>query len=450
MNNTFHNQANVLGAGLVGSLLSIFLARRGYDVTVFERRADSRKAGYVGGRSINLAMSRRGWKALERVGIAEQIRAVGLPMAGRMMHDRQGNLAYQAYGKADEAIFSVSRGGLNEALMNLAEAQGGIKFEFETSCEGYNLQTGEVSLSNPNKGNWTIQPELVFGTDGAFSALRHDLMRRPGFNYAQNYMPHGYKELTIPANADGSFKMNPDALHIWARGNFMLIALPNPSGDFTCTLFLPLEGEISFAKLNTDAEILAFFEAYFKDTLELIPNLLEDFRNNPTSTLITVHSSPWHYKNTVILGDAAHAIVPFYGQGMNCGFEDCTVLDDLMAAHGNDWDSIFKNFSTERIHNANAIGELAQRNFIEMRDKVADPNFLLWKKIAANLHQKFPTEFLPVYSMVSFSDIPYSECLKEDDAQARLAQAVLKIPNIQEVWDGEAVEQTFKEWLKTK
>lgn len=441
--------AIVVGAGLVGSLWAVFLARRGYNVKVFERRSDMRAAGYTGGKSINLAMSERGWKAIEQAGIREKIEKVAIAMPGRMMHSIAGDLAFQPYGKEGEAIYSVSRGGLNLELLNIADSFPNVEFFFDHRCADVDLNHPTITFEDlKTKEMKTIDAPLIFAADGAFSAVRHVLQRTDRFNYRQFYLDHGYKELNIPPNEDGSHRMDPSALHIWPRGNHMVIALPNADGSFTCTLFLPFEGEVSFEKLKTDADVLGFFQQYFPDAIPLMPTLLHDFWANPTASLVTVNCSPWQWQGRILLlGDAAHAIVPFYGQGMNAGFEDCTILDAMLDEMGGDWSKVIPAFAQSRVKDGNAIAELAQRNFVEMRDLVADPKFLLRKKIAADLHAKFPQEFLPVYSMVTFSNTPYHVALREDDAQNVLFREILNLDNVEAEWNGARVEQVFRDWL---
>lgn len=447
--------AIIVGAGLVGALWAVFLARRGYAVKVFERRPDMRAAGYQGGRSINLAMSVRGWKAIEQAGIREKIEQVAIPMPGRMMHAVTGELTFQPYGKAGEAIYSVSRGGLNLALLRIAADFPNVEFYFEHRCVDVDLQQPKITVEDLRTQEVkTLDAPLIFATDGAFSAVRYALQRTDRFDYTQQYLEHGYKELTIPAAThpdEGPFfpyRMNPGALHIWPRGNFMVIALPNADGSFTCTLFLPFEGEVSFDRLKTDDSVLDFFQSYFPDALTLMPTLLQDFRQNPVASLVTVKCKPWQWQNRILLlGDAAHAIVPFYGQGMNAGFEDCTILDALYEDYKGDWSQIIPAFARQRQPDADAIAELAQRNFLEMRDLVSDPRFLLRKKIAAQLHARHP-EFLPVYSMVTFGNTPYHLALQEEEAQNRLFAQILSLENIESEWDGPAVEAVFQVWRK--
>lgn len=443
----------VVGAGLVGSLFSILLAQRGYNVQVFERRSDMRKDGFVGGRSINLAMSNRGWRAMERAGIRSKIEENAIAMKGRMMHDLDGSLTFQPYGKKGQAIYSVSRGGLNLELINIADSFDNVCFQFNQKCQDIDLEEGMLSFEHTTTGTInTIKSPLIFGADGAFSAVRAAMQRKSRFNYSQQYLDYGYKELHIPPVPGGKFALDKNALHIWPRGNFMLIALPNPDGSFTCTLFLPFEGADAFENLQTDSQIEQFFKKYFSDALPLMPDLLADFNANPTSTLVTVRCAPWHFDHRVMLiGDASHAIVPFYGQGMNSGFEDCTLLDDLMAQYGDDWHTITKLFSDSRPIDTNAIADLAIRNFTEMRDLVADPQFLLRKKIAAHLHEQYPDAFVPLYSLVTFSHVPYGEALAEGQAQDALFGKILQLEGIEDNWQNNPrLEAVFQEWLSQK
>jgi kynurenine 3-monooxygenase len=456
------SKVTLVGAGLVGSLLSIFLAKKGHQVEVFERRPDYRKIGALGGRSINLALSDRGWRALKEAGIEQTIKDIALPMRGRMMHDVEGNLTFQSYGKESQAIYSVSRAILNETLMDVAEKEHNVKFNFNQRCEDVDIKEAKVTFENEEKGKnnerQTIKSDIIIGSDGAFSAVRGHMQRMPLFNYTQHYLPHGYKELHIPANEDGSHKLAPDALHIWPRHSFMLIALPNTDGSFTCTLFLPFESDKgskeAFEKLNTDKEIMEFFETHFADTIPLMPTLLEDFKQNPTSSLVTIRCSPWAYEgNVCLVGDASHAIVPFYGQGMNSGFEDCFYFNEFMEKHSSNeeinWKEMFKEFQEERIPNTNAIADLAIQNFIEMRDRVADPEFLLRKKIEAKLYEKFPTRWIPQYTMVTFSHLPYSYALNTGKKQEQIMNEIMKKENIETTWENlnweEIVEKLHKE-----
>lgn len=407
-------QTTILGAGLVGSLLAIHLAKRGYKVDIHERRPDMRLENIPAGRSINLAMSDRGWRGLEKVGLREEIEKIAIPMNGRMVHALDGSTNLQPYGKEGQAIYAVSRGVLNAALMNLAEQQDNVKIYFNERCTHVDLEKQFLHFENPRSDSYSEKSyELLFGADGAFSALRHSMQFLDRFNYSQSYIEHGYKELLIPADENGEHKMFKNALHIWPRKNFMLIALPNLDGSFTCTLFFQFDGAVSFSAIKTDNEIENFFREYFPDVMELMPAYKDDFKKNPTSSLVIVRCFPWQYKgNACLIGDAAHAIVPFFGQGMNCGFEDCTVLSELMDEHGDNWENILPQFENLRKPNADAIADLALNNFIEMRDLVADPHFLNKKKIEKMIATANPDKYISPYQMVSFSHIPYSEALK--------------------------------------
>jgi kynurenine 3-monooxygenase len=424
----------IIGAGLVGSLASIYLAKRGYEVSVYERRLDMRQHLIQGGRSINLALSNRGIRALEKVGLAEVLKQNAIPMHGRMIHDEQGTLNLQPYGKSGQFINSVSRGGLNMALMTEAEKQG-VEFHFEHRCLNVDFKETELTLQHFEAVKHK-QFDLIIGTDGAFSAVRGAMQITDRFDYSQNYIEHGYKELRIPASESGDYLLEPNALHIWPRESYMLIALPNPDKTFTCTLFLPFEGPASFNNLNSEDAILSFFEKNFPDALPLMPTLIEDFRDNATSSLVTIRCYPWVRNKTVLIGDASHGIVPFYGQGMNAGFEDCRVLDELLDEYQDKWKKVLPVFQETRKPDADAIAQLALDNFIEMRDKVADQEFILQKKIETRLHDLYPDRWIPLYTMVTFrDDIRYSDALATGKKQQAIMDDVLKIPDIQKNWE---------------
>lgn len=431
----------ILGAGLVGSLLAIYLSDRGYKVEVYERRADPRKKGYIGGRSINLALSDRGWQALTKAGIEQKIKDIAIPMRGRMMHDVKSNLTFQPYGKDGQAIYSVSRALLNIELINHAENQANVTFHFNQKCIEVDLDKKVITLENIENGEanseiYAVSADFIFGSDGAFSPVRLAMQKTDRFNYSQTYIDYGYKELTIPAAADGTYLLEKNALHIWPRGNFMLIALPNTDGSFTCTLFFPYEGEPSFATLNTDSEVLTFLQMQFPDIISLIPNITKEFATNPTSSLVMVKANPWVYRSdAALIGDAAHAIVPFYGQGMNAGFEDCYVLNEILEKNEDNWEISLQEYQESRRPDADAICELALNNFIEMRDLVGDPQFLLRKKIEAKINELYPEKWIPLYSMVTFSPkIRYSEALAIGKKQDKIMAEVMQIPDIQDTW----------------
>jgi len=417
----------IVGAGLAGSLLAISLARLGRTVEVYERRLDPRRKGFIGGRSINLALSIRGINALERVGLAERVLADAIPMRGRMMHGVTGGLTFQPYSKdPSDTINSVSRGGLNITLLDAAEACEGVTIRFGARCLDVDLENAAATFVDEQSGEeFTAQADALLGTDGAFSAVRGAMQKTDRFDYSQEYLEHGYKELTIPPGAGGEFAMAPHALHIWPRGGSMMIALPNQDHSFTCTLFWPYQGAHSFEAVQRREDILAFFERHYPDAVALMPTLVEDFETNPTSSLVTVRCWPWRVGRSLILGDAAHAIVPFYGQGMNCAFEDVAALADRLTASGFDIDEAFEEFQARRKPNAEAIADLALANFIEMRDKVGSRWFLLKKKGEKILHRLFPKAFLPLYNMVSFTTIPYAEAVARARGQAGTIKSAL-------------------------
>lgn len=423
-----------MGAGLVGSLLAIILRKRGYEVTLYERRQDMRSASISAGKSINLAMSARGWKALELAGLKEEMEPIAIPMYGRYLHQPDGNTAFQPYSRNNEAIYSVSRGELNRKLMTLAEKNGST-IHFEHRCTHVDVATNTLHFELPGKTQKVIQADLLFGADGAFSALRESYTHMNRVNCDQHYLEYGYKELTILPGKNGEWLMEKNALHIWPRGKYMMIALPNTDGTFTCTMFMPFEGEgMSFAKLNTEKDVTDLFDKQFADAKSLMPGLLEDFFTNPTSALITTHIFPWHYKDkSALIGDAAHAIVPFYGQGMNAGFEDCTVLSSLLSfgkkltmTNEDGWDEILKEYEVRRKPNGDAVAQLALLNFTEMRDKVADHKFLERKKIEKELGNRYPEQFVSVYEMVSFSHTPYNTAIQCIQAQDKLLQQIME------------------------
>ena len=428
----------IVGAGLVGSLLGIYLARRGHRVSIYERRPDMRKEKIVAGRSINLALSDRGIKALKEVGIAEEVLKIAIPMKGRRIHALQGDTVLQPYGKEGQFINSVSRGELNKKLMDLAEAKG-IKLYFNHRCAAIDWSKNEVQFETES-GTQKASADIIFGADGAYSAARlQHMLYHESFNYQQYYIDCGYKELAIPAGPGNRFQLDKHALHIWPRRDYMLIALPNMDGSFTCTLFFPLEGPLSFQNLDTGEKVKKFFEDNFPDFVPLIPDLEQQFFHNPTSSLVTVKCYPWVRQDKfALIGDAAHAIVPFFGQGMNCGFEDCSVLNSLLDEHGEDWKKVLSEFQRQRKPDADAIADLAINNFTEMRDKVADPKFLLQKKIEARLHELHPDKWIPAYSQVTFSPhIRYSEALRNSQRQETIMQEVMSRKNIEDKWQEE-------------
>jgi len=444
----------IIGAGLVGSLLGIYLSRRGQRVSIYERRGDMRKETMAAGRSINLALSDRGIKALQEVGIAAEVLEIAIPMSGRLIHHPDGSTVMQPYGKEGQAINSVSRGELNKKLMDLAEAQG-IELYFHHRCAAINWYANEVQFEmDDNAGDAkNISADIIFGADGAYSAARlQHMLNHSTFDYHQYYIDCGYKELSIPAGTNNSFLMEKHALHIWPRRDYMLIALPNLDGSFTCTLFFPFEGPLSFQNLDTEEKVTRFFRDNFNDIMPLIPDLVQQFFRNPTSSLVTVKCYPWTRGDRfALIGDAAHAIVPFFGQGMNCGFEDCSVLNNLLDEHGEDWKKVLNAYQQLRKPDADAIADLAVNNFTEMRDKVADPKFLLQKKIEARLHEKYPSKWIPAYSQVTFSPhIRYSEALRNSQRQEMIMQEVMRQKDLEQRWQDEGFLEQIVSMMEHK
>lgn len=414
----------IVGAGLCGSLLALRLGQRGYNVSVYEKRPDLRKVNISAGKSINLAFSDRGIKAMRLVGIQDKVVPLCIPMNGRMLHDKEGNTKLSNYsGRDHEYINSISRGGLNALLLDEAEALENVKLFFNKDCTSVDFEKTTANFYDyETKSEFIEDADIIIGTDGAGSVLRQSyyLEKKFLFSFSQNFLTHGYKELCILPNENGDFKTYKNALHIWPRGDFMLIALPNLDGSFTVTLFLSHgEGEFNFNNLTTPEIVTEFFNKEFPDALELMPNLIEDFFDNPTSALGTVKCSPWHYKgNTLLMGDAAHAIVPFYGQGMNASFEDVVVFDQVLDKHEGDWENVFKAYEKTRKKDTDAIADLAIDNFFEMRDHVANPIFQEKRKLEMDLEKHFPNEYSSKYSLVTFNEnIGYNEAMTRGRAQ---------------------------------
>ncbi|MEN9980332.1 MAG: hypothetical protein RL542_119 [Bacteroidota bacterium] len=437
----------VVGSGLVGSLLAIYLRKAGHTVHVYDRSPDIRQIEFSG-RSINLAMSNRGWKALDGVGVGDAVREIAIPMDKRAIH-LVDKLNFQPYGNEGEAIYSISRGLLNRKMIDLAE-DAGAEFFFEQRIWDVTLADATLHIGETERGAWQEKKyDMVFGADGAFSRIRHRMQRQSMFDYSQEFLKIGYKELNIPANPDGTHKLDPNSFHIWPRGEYMLIALPNLDGSFTCTLFMPFEGENSLEQLKDIKLVEEFFAKNFPDSIDVIPKLAEDFFKNPTSTLVTMKCFPWTYEDKIaLIGDACHAIVPFYGQGMNAGFEDISILNEMIERYGDDWKTVLSEYQKSRKPNADAIAELSYRNFMEMSTKTADEKFLLQKKIEKLFSDKHPDKWIPLYSRVTFSDRPYAEALAIGDYQNAIMDTVLKMENIEQKWDSTEVEQTILELLQ--
>jgi kynurenine 3-monooxygenase len=430
----------LIGSGLAGGLLAAYLGRRGYQVDLYERRADPRAGNFVGGRSINLALSTRGIHALEQLGIAGEVMQHAIPMRGRMIHDKSGDLHFAPYDRdPNKCINSIGRGALNAATIEAAQRYPNVRVMFNHLCTDVDLDSATAHFHNPPPpgygvaGPSTSQPlqasaDAVIGVDGAFSAVRQAMQRLDRFDYSQSYLAHGYKELTIPPAADGVWWMEKHALHIWPRKSFMMIALPNPDASFTCTLFWEFAGPRSFESTKTDDDVRRFFDEEFPDAVPIMPTLVEDFRQNPTGSLVTVRCAPWHYKDKVALvGDAAHAVVPFYGQGMNAAFEDCVVLDECLAEFPDDRARGFAEYFVRRKENADALADLAVENFIEMRDKMATRKFRAKKKLDHLLEAALPGFYLPLYTMVTFTRIPYATAARRGRFQDRIVYGSLAL-----------------------
>ena len=431
----------IVGAGLGGALMACYLGRAGFRVGLYERRPDPRVHGFSGGRSINLALSARGILGLRGVGLDQLVLQQAIAMRGRMIHPRSspdasaGDLAFQPYSKiSTDAIHSVSRAGLNIALLDAAARFSNVSLLFDQRCLDVELDRPAAEFVNEKTGERRrVECDAVIGADGAYSAVRLAMQKSERFNFSQDYLGHGYRELTIPpaaacgvdpAKHDG-FAMEPNALHIWPRGGSMMIALPNPDRSFTCTLFWPYQGEISFGAIRGASDVQPFFRKHFPDAVPLMPTLVDDYMQNPVGSLVTMRCAPWHHGGKVVLlGDAAHAIVPFFGQGMNAAFEDCVALDECLRRHSDDFDSAFEAYFRDRKENADAIAEMALDNFIEMRDKTASRLFRAGKHVEKTLNKWFPQTFRPLYNMISFSTIPYAEARRRARWQSRITVAL--------------------------
>ena len=414
----------LIGSGLAGGLLAAYLGRRGHEVDLYERRADPREGNLVGGRSINLALSTRGIHALEQLGIADEVLKHAIPMRGRMIHPAGAgaNTIFAPYDvDPNKHINSIGRAALNTTVIEAAQRYPTVRVHFNHRCTDVDL-TEAVCHLDAEHSQVTARGDAVIGVDGAFSVVRSSMQRRlADFDYDESYLPHGYKELTIPPAADGGWQMEKEALHIWPRKSFMMIALPNPDGSFTCTLFWEFEGPRSFATTKTDDQVRRFFDEEFPDAVPLMPTLLEDFRQNPTGSLVTIRCAPWFYKDKVALvGDAAHAVVPFYGQGMNAAFEDCVVLDECLKEFPDNRERAFAEYFSRRKENADALADLAVENFIEMRDKTASRAFRAKKKLDHLLEAALPGIYLPLYTMVTFTRTPYAEAARRARRQDRI------------------------------
>jgi kynurenine 3-monooxygenase len=439
----------IMGAGLVGSMHAIYLARRGYQVSVYEKLPDIRKEAISAGRSINLALANRGIDALDRLGLMDEVNQLLIPMQGRMLHDEDGQLKLQSYGqKPEEVIYSVSRAGLVSILRDAAEATGQVEFFFKHECLAIDFeQNNFVVLNKLSDEKTTVQYDYLIGADGGGSQVRKSMEAIHETEFTSELLDHSYKELNIPPGPDGEFQIEKEALHIWPRGDYMMIGLPNPDASFTLTLFMPNEGPISFASITDVDKLHEVFDRYFADAKDLIPDLEKEYFNNPTGYLGTIRCHDWQYKNAVLTGDSAHAIVPFHGQGMNAGFEDCVAMEKALDAFDDDWNLAMPAFVESRMDNSNAIADMALENYVEMRATVNDPKFHLKKAIAFELEKRLPEYFIPRYSMVMFHLIPYAQAFARGKIQAKiLAELTAGIDDIKQV-DFARAERLVKQKL---
>lgn len=422
----------VIGAGLVGSLLSMFLARSGYQVEVFERGADPRQNGHNFGRSINLTLCERGLNVLDRVGVGSAVRDLTVPVYGRLIHDVEGKLTYQPYGNHREAIYSIERNELNKVLLDFAERNFRINFSFQQKCLDVDLAAPSVELKNQVTGETTRhQADRIFGADGAFSAVRQQMQKKTRLNFSQQYWSQGYKELQVPFSINKKWTQEKNVIHMWPRGNYMLLGFPNLDGSFTCSLHLPFEGPLSFESIRSEDDLRALFNDSFPDAVSMIPGLVSEFFAHSANFMITIKCAPWSYQGKVaLIGDSAHSIFPSYGQGANAGFEDCAALFDCMEKYGDDWSRVLTEFEKLRHPNTDAIADLCIEHFHELRDHVGTPKFLLKKEIERKLNDAYPEKYLDLYSMISFTQMPYTEALRVDREQRAIVDRIMSVKEV--------------------
>jgi kynurenine 3-monooxygenase len=427
----------VVGAGLIGCAAALFLARRGLSVEVFEGRADPRREPPQPGRSVALVLSARGWRALSALGLEGAVRRLSIPLPGRVVHPASGDRTFHAYGAEGQAIYVINRVDLNAVLLDALDGERGVRVHFEARCTGVDLATDTIAFD----GAARPLPARVLAADGAFSRVRRSLIKSDRFDYEQKYVDYGYKELTIPAPAGGGFALEPPATHVWPRGRFMLTAFPLLGGSSTCTFIMPFEGEVSFQSVATAGEARRLFEREFPDALAMMPHLDTEYASHPTCSLLTMRCYPWvHSGRIAFIGDAAHAMVPFFGQGMNAGFEDCQVLDDCLERHGNAWGPAIDEYQRLRKPNCDAVTDLSLRHFRELSDRVGDPLFALEKKLEQRIHRRHPDRFIPLYTRVAFTHMPYADALAASDRQRALLDEILRMPDIEARWEDPAVD----------
>lgn len=439
----------ITGGGLVGLLAAMFLNKRGHEVDVFERHPDIRKGVIQRNRSINLTLCERGLKVLASLGLDQEVYDLAIPVYGRLIHSPAGELTYQPYGNNREAIYSISRADLNIALLNFAEQHFDLNLHFNNRCLGLNLSTLTAQFENTADKSMTSESADIFiGADGAHSTIRYQLQKLNRFNFSQQYWENGYLELNIPATREGNWVLEKNVIHIWPRGSYMLIGFPNRDGSFTCALHIPFEGELSHEAIRSETDLVTFFTESFPDVVEHFPNLGADFFSRKLNPMITVRCDPWSFQDRVLLiGDAAHAIYPSYGQGANAGFEDCAFLDQCLEKHGDNWLAVFREYEKTRKPNTDAIANLCIEHFIEIRDLVGKPEFLLRKQIERKLNQLASDRYASLYAMITFSCMPYTEALRIDREQRALVDRILTLEGIQDRLDSPEFERLIGDWL---
>ena len=442
----------VIGAGLVGSVLSMFLAKRGYRVEVYERGPDLRRASLSSGRSINLTLCDRGLRVLDILGVGTAVRDVSVPAYGRLIHDDRGELTFQPYGNSGEAIYSIARSDLNSTLLEYAESNFDITFHFNRKCVAIDLASATVEFEEPaTVARTRIKADRIMGADGAYSVVRKQMQKSQRLNYFQEYWHQGYKELRVPAQLNHGWATEKNVLHIWPRGHYMLIGFPNTDGSFTCSLHIPFEGDLSFNSIKTQEDLLRFFCDAFPDVISHMPDLVKDYFANPPNSMVTIKCSPWSYQDkAVLVGDACHSIYPSYGQGANAGFEDCAFLYECLESHPSDWKAVFAEYQRLRKPNTDAIADLCVEHFVELRDLVGDPRFLLRKEVERKINQLYPEKYKDLYSMITFTCMPYIEALRIDREQRAIVDRIMSVEGIEQKIFSAEVDRLIEELMASR